>query len=374
MSVSAPETATVLPPIPTTAPAPPPSFTLRKSGRVSLFAAPFVLLGGLWMTPALMVQDAMNPPPVPQAKAAPDGHRLFVKHCANCHGENGDGKGAAQISPAARYFGYQPFKFATTPPKTELGYKFAAPTDDDLLGILKRGIPGSSMPAFQKAPESTTGGEVQAQFVGTTEKGLTDDELKAIIGYVRELTRRGVAAKLFDAGVIRQLKEITEESDDDKAIKAASAKDWADARAATEKKWPQIATATDALMAVVASLPLPTSLPPTGPDALANGKQLFVKATCASCHGAGGKGDGDQFKEPAPGQPDKRPRNLDGSPASPRDLTAGVYKGGGDVKSLYARIRLGIPGTPMPASEANTVNEKDMADLIRYVQSLRAAN
>lgn len=353
-----------------TVPAPAP-FTLKPRGRLALFAAPFVLIGGLWMTPGLMYYDAVKPRTAdPAARATPDGHRLFVTHCASCHGVNGDGNGPAQINPAARHFGYQPFKFATTPKKQELGYAFAPPTDEDLLGLLKRGIPGSSMPAFQKPADGGTRSDVRAQVYAD----LTDDELRAIVGHVRALTRRGVAAKLFDAGVIRELKGITEETDDDKAMKAATPKDWAEARAAIDKKWPQLAAAADALTAVTSPLPLPTSLPPVTPEALANGKQLFVKATCASCHGAGGKGDGDQFKEPAPGQPDKRPRNLDGTPATPRDLTAGVYKGGGDVKSLYARIRLGIPGTPMPASEANTVGEKDMADLIHYVQSLRTTD
>ena len=46
MSVSAPEAASVLPQVPLPVPASTPPFTLRKRGRVSLFAAPFVIIGG----------------------------------------------------------------------------------------------------------------------------------------------------------------------------------------------------------------------------------------------------------------------------------------------------------------------------------------
>jgi mono/diheme cytochrome c family protein len=340
-----------------TEPAP---FALRTGSRLALFAAPFVVIGGLWAAPGLMVYDAVKPaPPAEVAKAAPDGHKLFLQHCANCHGPTGEGNGPAQISPAARHFGYQPFKFATTPKQEALGYSFAAPADDDLLAVLKRGIPGSSMPAFQKPADGSPATQVVAD--------LTDDELKAIVGHVRTLTRKGVYARLLTSATLKELKEITGESDDEKAAAAAEPKDWADARKAANKP-DKLAAATEQLTTAGPPLAVPARLPTPN---LANGKQLFVKATCASCHGAGGKGDGEQFAEPGPGKPDKRPRNSDGTPAYPRDLTAGIYKGGGDTKNLYARVRLGIPGTPMPATEAKNVNDQEMADLIAFVQSLR---
>lgn len=52
----------------------------------------------------------------------------------------------------------------------------------------------------------------------------------------------------------------------------------------------------------------------------------------------------------------------------PRNLSRGVYKGGGEKHELYRRIMLGIPGTPMPAS--TTLTEPEVLDLINYVQSL----
>src|SRR5437763_1416765 len=59
--------------------------------------------------------------------------------------------------------------------------------------------------------------------------------------------------------------------------------------------------------------------PPT-PEALALGRQVFVK-NCATCHGAEGGGDGPQVKDL---------KNDDGSPTQPRDLTLGRYKCGGE--------------------------------------------
>ena len=84
-------------------------------------------------------------------------------------------------------------------------------------------------------------------------------------------------------------------------------------------------------------------------------------AVCAKCHGPDGHGDGPQTKDPTF-------KNDDGTPAHPRDLTAGVFKGGRDPRQIYARIMLGMPGTPMPAS--NTLKPQEVDDLIGYVLSL----
>ncbi|HET9228980.1 MAG TPA: cytochrome c, partial [Thermoanaerobaculia bacterium] len=60
--------------------------------------------------------------------------------------------------------------------------------------------------------------------------------------------------------------------------------------------------------------------------------------------------------------------NDNGTPAKPRDLTTGLYKGGGEPEQLYARIVLGIPGTPMPASDK--LSPQDVEALVAYVRSL----
>jgi mono/diheme cytochrome c family protein len=58
-----------------------------------------------------------------------------------------------------------------------------------------------------------------------------------------------------------------------------------------------------------------------------------------------------------------------GRPIRPRNLTQGIYKGGHDIADIHARIVLGIPGTPMPAS-GSTLQPAEVEDLILYIRSL----
>jgi hypothetical protein len=51
-----------------------------------------------------------------------------------------------------------------------------------------------------------------------------------------------------------------------------------------------------------------------------------------------------------------------------RDLTRGIYKGGHDPASLYRRIRYGMPGTPMPASQ--NLKAEEIVDLAHFLRSL----
>ena len=81
---------------------------------------------------------------------------------------------------------------------------------------------------------------------------------------------------------------------------------------------------------------------------------------CATCHGASGKGDGVQEQ-----------KDESGVPIRPRDFTRGVFNGGREREQLYARIMLGVPGTPMPAS--SNLKPEELGDLINYIQSLADA-
>jgi hypothetical protein len=89
---------------------------------------------------------------------------------------------------------------------------------------------------------------------------------------------------------------------------------------------------------------------------LTRGKQLF-QLSCAACHGAGGRGDGQQ----------KQFDELN-FPIRPRDLTRGIFKGSGESCDLYCRIRAGMPGSPMPA--AQHLSNDDTWHLVHYIQSL----
>jgi mono/diheme cytochrome c family protein len=71
------------------------------------------------------------------------GKKLYGKYCSQCHGENGDGEGYAtpHLSPKPRNFTAGKYKIRTTPTG-------ALPTHQDLVNIIRRGMPYTSMPAW----------------------------------------------------------------------------------------------------------------------------------------------------------------------------------------------------------------------------------
>jgi mono/diheme cytochrome c family protein len=71
------------------------------------------------------------------------GKKLYLKFCSQCHGENGDGEGYAtpHLNPKPRNFTTGKYKIRTTP-------NGALPTHQDLVNIIRRGMPYTSMPAW----------------------------------------------------------------------------------------------------------------------------------------------------------------------------------------------------------------------------------
>jgi mono/diheme cytochrome c family protein len=71
------------------------------------------------------------------------GKQLYLKYCSQCHGEKGDGEGYAtpHLRPRPRDFTTGKFKIRTTP-------NGALPTHQDLVNIIRRGMPYTSMPAW----------------------------------------------------------------------------------------------------------------------------------------------------------------------------------------------------------------------------------
>ena len=293
---------------------PPPMSSAQKLGlvkRVVLVVIPVTLAAFAWATPAhffpevrqLLTRTVAEVPHPPA-----DGARLFAQNCALCHGPQGEGDGVAQLTTKARYFGAEPYKFTST-----TGTRI--PTDADLVATLKRGIAGSSMPSFGN---------------------LRDDELDALVGHVRVLTRQGLYAQLTR----KAQKDFDDGGDEVDPVK--------------------LTVKADAMVHVGTPLPMPATFKPTSPESVAAGKVVFL-GSCASCHGPDGRGDGPQALDP-------KFVNDNGTKAVPRNLTAGVYKGGGDKASLYARLMIGIPGTPMPAGMTLTAEQLD--DLLNYVLSM----
>ena len=71
---------------------------------------------------------------------AQDGRHVYLNHCALCHGESGDGNGeaAARLATKPADLTTGRYKFRSTP-------SGAAPTDEDLLRLLTRGVRGTAM-------------------------------------------------------------------------------------------------------------------------------------------------------------------------------------------------------------------------------------
>jgi mono/diheme cytochrome c family protein len=234
-----------------------------------------------------------------------NGPQLFVRYCAPCHGENGDGNGLAArfLYPKPRNFREGHFRLVTTTNRV--------PTDEDLMRVVVRGMPGSAMFPMGHLGEA---------------------ERKELVAHVRRLVRDG-----FEDQLRREAKEFNEEVVPE-----------------------ELAKTLDARTKPGTVLEVPRDLPAHSSESVARGRELYLKQ-CATCHGNTGKGDGVQEQ-----------RDESGMPIRPRDFTRGVFKGGRESDQLYARIMLGVPGTPMPAS--SNLKPGEVGDMINYIRSLSDAS
>ncbi len=253
---------------------------------VGMLVSTAVLVGGLYL---LVCPHGPAPSTAPAGEPTP-GEGLYLRHCAPCHGEKGDGNGPASkyLYPRPRNYTKGLFKLHTTP-------SGQLPTDDDLLRTISNGMPGSGMPSFAWLSEA--------------DRRALVDRVKALSVWTDE-----------DAGeTINHFVDRGQPPAQDIGV-----------------------------------------APPSSPEAIARGKDVYKKLECFNCHGQTGKGDGPS----AVGQTDSW-----GFPAVPRDFTTGVFRGGGTDADLYYRFTVGMPGTPMPAF--SQVSDAERWDLVHYVQSLR---
>jgi mono/diheme cytochrome c family protein len=110
--------------------------------RSSLAAACFAVLTALvCAAPSGSVRAAAQD--VGTEAQRESGKQLYLEYCSQCHGEKGDGEGYAtpHLLPKPRNFTTGKFKIRTTP-------NGALPTHQDLVNIIKRGMPYTSMPAW----------------------------------------------------------------------------------------------------------------------------------------------------------------------------------------------------------------------------------
>ncbi len=90
------------------------------------------------------------------------GAAIYRDHCSYCHGYtgNGDGPAAAALYPKPRDFTTGIYKYRSTP-------SGSMPTNEDLIKIIKLGLPGTWMPGWERL--------------------LSDDQILYIVSYIKSL-------------------------------------------------------------------------------------------------------------------------------------------------------------------------------------------
>lgn len=212
---------------------------------------------------------------------------VYAARCAQCHGSEGlaDGPAAPFVLPRPRVLADNfSFKIRTTP-SGEL------PTDEDLVRVVARGLPGTSMPPFESA--------------------LSEQDILDVVTYIKALS-----PDFSDPVYVEAIVPMPELAEDP---------------------------------------------PPSTPEAVARGRELYVENECFKCHGDRGRGDGPSWEDLEDDWDDPiLPANF----ANPEH-----FRGGASAADVFRTISTGLNGTPMP-SYADSLGPEQRWDLAHYIVSL----
>ncbi len=240
------------------------------------------------------------------------GQRVYLKRCVQCHGVSGDGNGpvARHMYPRPRDYTRGIFKFTST-------VYGARPRRDDLMATLRRGVLGTSMPAFNLLPSK---------------------DLEAVADYVLVLAQRGEL----------EFQLTTEASNSDELDPDYVPELVSDVRV----RW------TEAESGLTQPL---TPQPELTSERVALGREAFLTKGCSKCHGDDGRGH----------TKDNIGKDSWGHATRAADLTSGMLRGGHDPVDVYRRIMNGINGTPMPGFRSALEKEPETIwNLVSYVLSV----
>jgi len=304
---------------------------------------------------------------------------LFRQWCAHCHGVTGDGMGptAAFLNPYPRDYRQGIFKFKSTlkPDKptthnSQFTYSDGAsgPVPGDLKRALIEGIAGTAMPSFRYLP---------------------DDQLEALVEYVKYLSIRGQV----EIALVQELGGMLDEEKE---------KFRNDPNTMREKLLevlePIAASWKDAQSQIIEPTPPPADMDIEA--AIVRGSKLFhgKRANCFSCHGPEGLGDGqttdydDWSKTVNSVQERFQKKNDQGDVVEqsinlvaegyalaprniiPRNLRQGIFRGGRRPIDIFRKIYTGINGTPMPGVGGGGdgkagLTDEEIWDLVWYVRN-----
>jgi mono/diheme cytochrome c family protein/tetratricopeptide (TPR) repeat protein len=178
------------------------------------------------------------------------------------------------------------------------------PSKDDIRAVIRDGIAGTSMQAFTQ---------------------LSDAEIDQLVEETYRLRQLG-----FRSNLVASFQLLGDQLDEE-AIDNLVHQSGSSGAALVIPAWPS-----------------------AGPDDVAAGESLFRRAACNHCHGVD-EGSG-QGRIPLA---DER-----GNPTVARNLMSDSMKGGSDRAALFARLRLGMPGTPHPANP--TFSDDEIIHLVEY--------
>ncbi len=320
---------------PIVAKAPPtPPADLHANGKLDDAIADLANRGGVLLEPAKLpkaerealertLEEMFGTPAAPKLTGAPPeklaiGSAVHKAKCAQCHGLAGDGRGptGAWVYPHPRDFRLAKFKYVSS--------TGGLPTRDDLIAMVKVGVAGNSMPGFALLPP---------------------EQLDAVVEYTRFLSLRGrVETDLLTAA-------LSEDGLDGPPGKFAEA---------SLARWTRLFAEAEA-KAVRPAVP-PIAAKDAGSDAdydagVRRGFAAFAKAGCASCHKDYGRETHYLYDDW-------------GVAVRPANLSAGVYRAGGEPLDLFRRIRCGIPPSGMPAVDATALDDAATWDLVRFLLAL----
>ena len=227
---------------------------------------------------------------------------LYASQCRACHGETGDGRGHA-----ARHLFPRPPDLRTGRCKL-VSTRDGVPTPEDLEAVLRRGMPGTSMSAFDK---------------------LSESERKLLVREVLRLQREGMREHL-----VRSFREAGDEIDEE-----------------------EIETAIEECTAPGEVIQIPPISSSATDESIARGKITYRELGCHKCHGDQGRFCPETERFDDQGYPDR-----------PRDLVDEPFKGGREPESVYLRISAGMPGTDHPAVPG--LSDARAADLVQYLRSV----
>jgi mono/diheme cytochrome c family protein len=284
------------------------------------------------------------------------GRVSYMRHCSHCHGTAGDGNGptAQYLNPRPRDYRHGVFKFTST-------NDLSRASRDDLTRILRYGIPGTYMPSFLL---------------------MEDEEMNAIIEYVRFLAMRGEFERKLvvelsadysseamksrieggetRAEIIEELTEfLTEDMADSVELAGDDLKETWEGAESDEAK-------------VIPSVPRV----PDSPESRRRGRELYLSKAlnCADCHGIDGAGNGPQTiafeRNPTTNElyEEAGLHDVWDNLNQPRNLQSGIFRGGRRPIDIFCRVYSGIKGSRMPSFK-NTPHE-DIWHIVNYVLSV----